>query len=332
MRVFIRAVSVAFLLTGCQAVPAGRTTGVSLAPPAAAAVFGEAVKVTGHPDPLALLDVGTPEQVRNKHLVFDFWRSIVNGGQVELADTMQLAGYIQHSPVLPTGREAFKQIFSVVPRLDPVPELVSPPLVSIIAEGDLVVMSLVETLQEPDGSGTYTSTHFNLFRIEDGRLAEHWHSVQTPPGPAVALPENGGPQPVTGASGLDQLALLDAADATLAANKRLVFDLWRQVIEAGHEELADIYLAQNYIQHNPNAATGREGFKAYFSTRDDLPIASTIKDDVVAIVAEGDLVVLALRREYPHPVHAGRIYTTTWFGMFRVAGNRLVEHWDEATR
>jgi len=321
------------LTTGCQT--AGLDTAAaenSLAPPAAAAVFGEAVRVTGHPDPLSLLDHGDPELARNKRLVFDFWRSIVNAGQVELADTMQQEHYIQHSPVLPTGREAFKQIFSVVPRLDPIPELVSPPLVSIIAEGDLVAMTLVETLPEPDGIGTYTTTHFNLFRIEDGRLAEHWHSVQTPPGPEVLLPEDGGPQLVTGASGEDQYALLEAEHPELETNKRLVFDLWRQVIDAGHEELADIYLSEDYIQHNPNAATGLAGFKAYFANREDLPIASSIRDDVVAVVAEGDLVVLALRFEYPHPVHAGRIYTTTWFDMFRIEDGRIAEHWDAAMK
>jgi predicted SnoaL-like aldol condensation-catalyzing enzyme len=37
-------------------------------------------------------------------------------------------------------------------------------------------------------------------------------------------------------------------------------------------------------------------------------------------------------REFPHPHLAGRIYTTTWFDMLRVAGGKLVEHWNAATR
>lgn len=295
-------------------------------------VAAQAVAVVGHPDPLSLLESPDPVLAYNKRLVFDFWRGVVNGGQVELADEMQTEGYIQHSPVLRTGREAFKQIFSVVPRVDPAPELVSPPLVAIIAEGDLVAMTLAETLPEPDGSGTYTSTHFNLFRIEDGRLAEHWHSVQTAPGPDVPLPEDGGPQPVTGTTGIAQFALLQAADPKLAENKRLVFDVWRQIVDAGQEEVADLYLDADYIQHNPNAATGREGFKAYFATRDNLPITTSLKDPLVAMVAEGDLVVQAIKFEYPHPHHVDKTYTTTWFDMFRVADGRLVEHWDPATK
>jgi predicted SnoaL-like aldol condensation-catalyzing enzyme len=291
-----------------------------------------AVPVQGHPDPLSLLASDDPVLARNKRLVFDFWRSVVNAGHVEVADDMLTEGYMQHSPVLRTGRTAFKEIFSVVPRVDPIPELVSPPLVAIIAEGDLVAMTLAETLPNPDGQGTYTSTHFNLFRIEDGRLAEHWHSVQTPPGADVPLPEDGGPHLVTGAEGTAQLALLQAATPELASNKRLVFDVWRQIIDAGHEELADLYLGTNYIQHNPNAATGRDGFKAYFSTREDAEIATSLRDPLVAMVAEGDLVVQALKFEYPHPVHAGRVYTTTWFDMFRIADHRLAEHWDGAVK
>jgi hypothetical protein len=47
--------------------------------------------------------------------------------------------------------------------------------------------------------------------------------------------------------------LLASPDARIAANKRLVYDFWREVFEAGHLELADKYMAElSYIQHNPN--------------------------------------------------------------------------------
>jgi predicted SnoaL-like aldol condensation-catalyzing enzyme len=290
------------------------------------------VPVVGHPDPLSLLSGEDPALAANKRLVFDFWRSVLNAGRVELMDELLAEGYTQHSPVLPTGRTALKRAFSVVERRDEIPELVEPPLVSIIAEGDLVAMTLVERLPEPGGSGTYTTTHFNLFRVEDGRLAEHWHSVQNPPGPDLPLPEDGGSQPVTGATGMEQLALLEASALDLADNKRLVFDMWREIVDAGREELADLYLEESYVQHNPNAATGRDGFKAYFAARADLPIDPSIRRPLVAMVAEGDIVVQAIMLEHPHPTREGKTYTTTWFDMFRIANGRLAEHWDEAVK
>jgi predicted SnoaL-like aldol condensation-catalyzing enzyme len=295
-------------------------------------VAGEPVAVVGHPDPLSLLASDDPVLATNKRLVFNLWRSVVNAGHVEVADQLLAEDYIQHSPVLPTGRAAFKKIFSAVPRRDKVPDLIEPPLIAFVAEGDLVVMAFVEKLQQPAGSGTYTTTHFNMFRVANGRLAEHWHSIQRAPGPDLASPEKGGPQRVTGASGIAQFALVDASRSQLANNKRLVFDMWRHIIDGGREEVADLYLHKDYIQHNTNVATGRDAFKAYFSTREDLPIETSIRRPLVAMVAESDLVVQAIMMEHPHPSREGETYTTTWFDMFRVADGRLAEHWDASTR
>src|SRR6478735_9159773 len=111
--------------------------------PACAATIPSRVDVAAHPDALSALASPDPTLAANKRLVFDMWRSIVDAGHTEAADTMLAENYTQHSPVLRTGRKAFKEIFSVVPRRD-IPALVEPPLVAIVAEGDLVVMSLRE--------------------------------------------------------------------------------------------------------------------------------------------------------------------------------------------
>jgi len=324
-------VAAVLTLAGCEGAGTPPSASeVEQAPPTAVAA-GKAVDVVAHPDPLGALKSTDPALAANKRLVFDLWRSIVDAGHIEMADDLLAEGYIQHSPVLRTGRKAFKEIFSVVPKRD-IPELVEPPLVASVAEGNLVAMSLLEPVAAHDGIDAYTTTHFNLFRVDDSRLAEHWHSVQTPPGPDVPLPSEGGPQPVTGTSGEAQLALLESADPQLAANKRLVFDLWREIVDAGHEELADRYLDEGFIEHNPNGSAGRAGFKAYFSTRPDMPTEPAIRDPVVAVVAEGELVVLVRMLEHPHPSRAGLTYTTTGFDMFRVADGRLVEHWDAAQK
>jgi predicted SnoaL-like aldol condensation-catalyzing enzyme len=287
--------------------------------------------VAAHPDPLSLLSDKDPSLAANKRLVFDMWRSIVNAGHVELADDMLQEGYIQHSPVLPTGRAGFKTIFSAVERRG-IPELVAPPLVTIIAEGDLVVMALSEDFPEPGGEGRYATTHFNLFRVEGGRLAEHWHSVQAAPGPNLPPAAEGGPQPVTGISGAAQTQLLQAADRRLAANKRLVFDAWRRTIDAGREDMVDLYFAKDFVDHDPNAGAGREAFRSQVAARADAPVRTALRAPIVAIVAQGDLVTLVTRLEHPHPARKGQVYTTTWFDMFRIEGGRIAEHWNGATK
>ena len=295
------------------------------APPATALTVHRAPPVA-HPDPLAALDSTDPQLATNKRLAFDMWRSIVNAGQVEMADRLLDEHYIQHSPVLRTGRKAFKEIFSVVPRRD-VPELVTPPLVQIVAEGDKVVMSLLESVPERPGIPAHMTTHFNLFRVADQRLAEHWHSVQTAPGPDVPLPGQGGPQPVTGVLGAAQLELLKSADPALAANKRLVFDMWREVIDARRTAAQARYFGAGFTDHSAGTASGHEVFDVDKSQA-PATVQTTLVAPVVALLAEGDLVVLVTRREHPHPSRAGLVYTTTWFDMFRIAGGRIVAHWD----
>jgi predicted SnoaL-like aldol condensation-catalyzing enzyme len=127
--------------------------------------------------------------------------------------------------------------------------------------------------------------------------------------------------------------LLASPDGRLAANKRLVYDFWREVFEAGHMELAEKYMAEGYIQHNPNVPTGRAAFIDFFS-KNVTPgaIQPRVKAPLVAILADGDLVVLAFAREAPDPKDPAKKYTTTWFDMFRLEGGKIAEHWDPATK
>ncbi len=138
-------------------------------------------------------------------------------------------------------------------------------------------------------------------------------------------------EPVIALSPEAQRALLASDDPQLAANKKLVWDMWRNFLQANDVDAADNYLAPEYHQHNPNAETGLEGVKAYFRAvnRPKQQVKDSI-DRLVSIVAERDLVTLALVREGVDK--DGNNYTTTWFDMFRIADGKIVEHWDTATK
>jgi len=137
--------------------------------------------------------------------------------------------------------------------------------------------------------------------------------------------------PVT--ANADQAGMLASADPKLAANKKLVYDFWREVFEGGHMERVDTYMAESYIQHNPMVPTGRAAFVDFFAKRaKPQPIEPRIKAPLVAMLAEGDLVMLSFVREYPDPADASKKYTTTWFDMFRIENGKIAEHWDSATK
>ncbi len=145
---------------------------------------------------------------------------------------------------------------------------------------------------------------------------------------AMALPVQAG-TPVTAIAPASQQQLLQSTDPQLAANKKLVFDFWREVIEAGQLDKAATYLTEGYIQHNPNIADGRTAFVAYFAQfSKPSPVQSQISQPLVNIIAEGPYVTLVFVQRLPDKANPGKTYTTTAFDMFRIADGKIAEHWD----
>jgi predicted SnoaL-like aldol condensation-catalyzing enzyme len=131
----------------------------------------------------------------------------------------------------------------------------------------------------------------------------------------------------------DQQALLQSKDPKLAANKKLVFDMWRAIIQGAHTELAPKYFTQDYIQHNPNVATGRDAMVQYMkSTRPVRPIDPAITFPVVAIMAEGDKVLIATVTYSADPTAPGTKYAGTHFDLFRIKNGKIAEHWDSVPK
>ena len=137
--------------------------------------------------------------------------------------------------------------------------------------------------------------------------------------------------PVTGAA--DPESLFTSPDPKLNANKQVVLHIIRDLLEANHWDEAGKYLTKEYIQHNPNVASGLDPVMKFFGSRKPTPIPDrkNWKTKVVSVTAEGDLVVVALVREYPDPRAPGKTYTSTWFDMWRIKDGKADEHWDGAT-
>src|SRR5215471_2275754 len=132
---------------------------------------------------------------------------------------------------------------------------------------------------------------------------------------------------------LEQQSWLTSENPKLAKNKRIAYDFLREVIEAGHLELVEKYMLETYIQHDPNVKTGKQGFIDHLSKYSKpQPIADSVKAPLIAIVAEGNLVVLVYRWELPDPNDSTRKYFTTGFDMLRIEGGKLAEHWDGETK
>jgi predicted SnoaL-like aldol condensation-catalyzing enzyme len=61
------------------------------------------------------------------------------------------------------------------------------------------------------------------------------------------------------------------------------------------------------------------------------PIPAKLGQKVVAVIAEGDYVVIITPRTLKDPKDPAKTYTTSWFDMWRFVDGKADEHWDGAT-
>jgi predicted SnoaL-like aldol condensation-catalyzing enzyme len=133
----------------------------------------------------------------------------------------------------------------------------------------------------------------------------------------------------------DKEALFTSSDPQLNANKQVVYHIVRDLLEANHWDLADQFLTERYLQHNPNVPSGRNTVVQFFTEvlkLDPSPIPEKIATPVVFVSAEGDLVTVATVRTEPDPKDPAKTYTTTWYDTWRIVDGKADEHWDSAVK
>ena len=102
-------------------------------------------------------------------------------------------------------------------------------------------------------------------------------------------------------------------------NLNMVLQMWREVIQAHHTELADKYLAEDYIQHNPNFPTGRAAFLKMFSgVPPTNPIPEKLTQPPVVEGAKGDFVWLVFEDEAKDPHDPSKTYHYDSFDLLRI--------------
>lgn len=130
-------------------------------------------------------------------------------------------------------------------------------------------------------------------------------------------------------------ALFSSPDPVLNRNKQAAYHIVKDLLEAGHWEQADRWLTPAYHQHNPLAASGRDGVVAFFTQIlkvQPKPVPDKMATPIVAVMAEGDLVTVVYPRVLKEPKDPSKTYTSTWFDMWRFKDGKADEHWDPATK
>lgn len=111
-----------------------------------------------------------PEE--NKALVRNFYKDVFAARNAGAAATYMRPDYIQHNPYVASGLAGFQTYFAKV-WAGPAPAHWGVELLHLVSENDLIVAHARWTTTGKDGKPSVASS-FDLYRIEDGKLAEHW--------------------------------------------------------------------------------------------------------------------------------------------------------------
>ena len=107
----------------------------------------------------------------------------------------------------------------------------------------------------------------------------------------------------------------------LEMNKKNAIAFYKMAYDGAPRKAVELFVGDDYKQHNPLVGDGKEAFIAYFEKmRHEYPDKSI---EFVRSVAEGDLVALHTHQTWP----GNDEYVTMDFFRFDKEG-KIIEHWD----
>ena len=112
-----------------------------------------------------------------------------------------------------------------------------------------------------------------------------------------------------------------AADAQQEANRKIVLDFYEKGLNQKDADAAIAYMGNRYVQHNPNAADGPEGFRKFIAfLREKFPNS---RSEIKRSFVDGDYVIL-----HVHAVREPGTRGSAVVDIFKLESGKIVEHWD----
>ncbi|MEM6389495.1 MAG: nuclear transport factor 2 family protein [Pseudomonadota bacterium] len=236
----------------------------------------------------------------SRALVLEALEATLLAGNADAVDQYFAEDYIQHNPDFPDGIEGQR---GVVNFLANTPGF-SAEYVRVIADDDLVAIHA-----RYEGFGPTATIGFDVFRVENGMIVEHWDNL---------IPE-AAPNP-SGRTQIDGATEITDLDQT-EANRALVEDfLERSMIRHEDVDITDYISPVTYLQHNPDVADGLEGFGAFMGEMAAQGITMDY-NEVHMVIAEGNFVLSMSEGSFGGEPQA-------FYDLFRLEDGLIVEHWD----
>lgn len=239
----------------------------------------------------------------SRAFVLEALQSTLLSGNADAVDEYFATDYIQHNPTIANGIDAQRGLVGFMSSV----EGFSANYVRVIADDDMVAIHATY-----EGFGPTPTIGFDVFRVEDGLIVEHWDNLiqATDPNPS-------GHTQIDGAT---EITDLDRTEE----NKAMVLDFVTRALIT-HEEIdyTDYINPTNYVQHNPLVGDGLDGFAAYLGqlAENGTPMSYS---EVHYVIGEGNFVLTMSEGALGDESHA-------FYDLFRVEDGLIVEHWDVIT-
>lgn len=210
--------------------------------------------------------------------------------------------YIQHNMGVPTGRAA---VLGFLPTL--AASGLRPEIHRIIVDGDFVAFHV--TYHNAQLFGAETLVAFDVFRIEDGRIAEHWDNL-TPL-------ETANPSGRTQTDGPTDIQDREQTEA----NKAHVASFIEAVLIGGaFDRLTEFVSTESYLQHNSQIADGLDGLAQGLEAMAAQGVTMEYRT-LHHVIGEGNFVLTLSEGAFGGA-------PTAFYDLFRLEKGLIVEHWD----
>lgn len=225
----------------------------------------------------------------------------IETGAPEAAMVVNEQVYVQHNPHTQEGSEGLATLFKRLSKSEP-----KVTMVRGFEDGDFVFAHM-----QYDFSSVKVA--FEVFRFEHGLAVEHWDNIQ----PDMGINHSG-------RSMLDgDVALTDLHKTE--DNRALVKQFVETILIGQNLNALDVFVdSSQFLQHSPNSLDGIESLLLHLQATSATGLKVEYQK-LHRVLAQGNF-VLSVSEGLLNDVH------TSFYDLYRVADDKLVEHWDTIER